>query len=86
VGGSAGAAILLLSAIPDQGAAVAALVVFAAGTAVSMAAASWLFGGALARRSLQRHLEATVPVFGGTALVFGAWYALAAVGTLPHVW
>jgi cytochrome c biogenesis protein CcdA len=86
VGGSAGAAILLLSAIPDQATAVAALAIFAAGTAVSMAAASSLFGSALARRSLQSRLDTAVPAFGGTALVFGAWYALAAVGTLPHVW
>ena len=85
VGGSAGAGVLLVSAIPGRGAAVAALAVFAAGTALSMAAASSIFGSALARRGLQRRLDAALPAFGGTALLFGAWYALAAVGTLPYL-
>jgi ABC-type nickel/cobalt efflux system permease component RcnA len=85
VGGSAGAGLLLLSAIHDRETAVAALVVFAVGTALSMAGASLVFGTALARHGLRDRLEAAVPAFGGTALVFGAWYALAALGTLPYL-
>jgi len=85
IGGSAGASILLVSATTDTTAAVAALVVFAVGTALSMAAASLVFGATLAHRVTGRRLESAVPVFGVTALAFGAWYALGAVGTVPYV-
>jgi cytochrome c biogenesis protein CcdA len=84
-GGSAAAGVLLVSAIGDRTAGVAALVVFAAGTALSMAVASSAFGAALARRWLRRRLGTAVPALGGTALLFGAWYALAALGTLPSL-
>lgn len=83
VGGSAGASILLVSATPDTTTAAVALVVFALGTALSMAAASLAFGATLAHRLTGRRLESAVPVFGVTALAFGAWYALGALGTVP---
>jgi ABC-type nickel/cobalt efflux system permease component RcnA len=85
VGGSAGASILLLGAGSDTTAAVAALVVLAAGTALSMAVASMAFGATLAHRVTKPRLESTVPVFGALALAFGAWYALGALGTVPYV-
>lgn len=84
VGGSAGVSILLLGAISTTGAAVAALVLFAAATAVSMAAASAAFGLALAGGPAQRRFATVAPGFGTVALLFGAWYALAAVGAVPH--
>jgi ABC-type nickel/cobalt efflux system permease component RcnA len=85
VGGSAGASILLLSAAPDTTTAVVALLVFAAGTALSMAVASLAFGATVAHRVTGRRLETAVPVFGVIALAFGAWYALGALGTVPYV-
>jgi cytochrome c biogenesis protein CcdA len=83
VGGSAGAGILLVSAIPGREEAVAALLLFAAGTAVSMALVSAAFGAVLARRPLRR-LEAAVPAFGVVSLLFGVWYALGALETVPY--
>jgi cytochrome c biogenesis protein CcdA len=84
VGGSAGASILLVSAVPGEAASTAALAVLAAGTALSMALLSWGFGRALASRPLRRRLRATVPAFGATGLLFGTWYALGALGTVPY--
>jgi ABC-type nickel/cobalt efflux system permease component RcnA len=84
VGGSAGASVLLLGAGPDTTAGAIALVVFAAGTALSMAVASLAFGATLAHRVTGRRLESAVPVFGTLALAFGAWYALGALGTVPY--
>lgn len=85
IGGSAGAGVLLVAAVPGRTAAILALVLFAAGTAVSMAFVSWLFGNALEHPSLTSHIEAVVPVFGVVSLFFGAWYALGTLGTVPYV-
>jgi ABC-type nickel/cobalt efflux system permease component RcnA len=84
VGGSAGASILLVSAVPGKTASAAALAVLAAGTALSMGLLSWGFGRALASRPLKRRLRATVPAFGAAGLLFGTWYALGALGTVPY--
>jgi ABC-type nickel/cobalt efflux system permease component RcnA len=84
-GGSAGAGILLLSSIGDPAAAGAALVVFAAGTALSMAAATLAFGRLLGRRSVALRLESLVPVLGVLGLLFGAWYALGSLEAVPYV-
>lgn len=84
VGGSAGASVLLVSAVPGEAASAAALAVLAAGTAYSMALLSWGFGRALASRPLRRRLRATVPAFGAAGLLFGTWYALGALGTVPY--
>lgn len=83
-GGSAAAGILLVSAIPGRLEAVVGLVVFAVGSAVAMWLASWGFGSALARRPVLRRLTAVVPVFGVAMLLFGAWYALGALETVPY--
>ena len=79
-GGSAAVGVLLVSAVPGRAASVLALVLFAAATALSMALVSTAFGYALARGPLARTLARWVPVFGVSGVLFGAWYALAAVG------
>jgi ABC-type nickel/cobalt efflux system permease component RcnA len=84
VGGSAGAAVLLVGAVPGDAASAAALAVLAAGTALSMASLSWGFGHALASRPLRRRLRVAVPAFGASGVLFGAWYTLAALGTVPY--
>ena len=78
-GGSAGAAVLLLAATPGRAAAAAALVVFALGTAASMAAVSAAFGHALARDGVARRVERLVPLLAVCAGLFGAWYGVGAL-------
>ena len=84
IGGSAGVGLLLLAAIPDHVEGVLALAVFAGFTAVSMALASTLIGHALARGRLVGRMESLVPVFGCCALLFAAWYGLAALETVAY--
>lgn len=84
IGGSAGAGLLLISSMPGQTEAVVALFLFALGTAVSMAVASAAFGGVLGRDVLRRHLETLVPVLGTLGLLFGTWYVLGALETVPY--
>ena len=79
-GGSAGVAVLLVAAMPGTAERVAALVVFALGTAASMAAVSAAFGYALGRGPLLRSFERLAPVLGSLSLLFGTWYALGAIG------
>lgn len=79
VGGSAGAGILLVAAVPGRSAAVAALILFAAATALSMAIVSSAFGRVLGRGMAGHRLEALVPAFGTASLIFGVWYAAAAL-------
>ncbi|HEY3021933.1 MAG TPA: hypothetical protein VGJ32_17165 [Solirubrobacteraceae bacterium] len=74
-GGSAAAGVLLVSVASRGAAGVAALGLFAAATALSMALASALFGQALARGRL---VERLVPALGAFSLLFGCWYALGA--------
>jgi ABC-type nickel/cobalt efflux system permease component RcnA len=76
IGGSAGIGVLLLAAIPDHVEAVAALVLFAGAAALSMALLSSAFGYVLTRRPA----PALTPALGVMSLLFGAWYALGAVG------
>jgi ABC-type nickel/cobalt efflux system permease component RcnA len=83
-GGSAGVAVLLVAAVPGEAAALAALGVLAAGTALSMALVSSAFGYALARGPLLRNFERAAPVFGTLSVTFGAWYALAAFSAIPY--
>jgi ABC-type nickel/cobalt efflux system permease component RcnA len=84
IGGSGAAGVLLVGAISGGGAGVAALGVFAAATALSMALVSTGFGHALARGTLARHLEDIIPAMGCASLLFGAWYALAALAAVPY--
>jgi ABC-type nickel/cobalt efflux system permease component RcnA len=85
MGGSAGVGVLLLATIPDQAEAVAALIVFALGTAVSMAALSSAFGYAITRGPVLRRVLAFAPAMGVLTLAFGGWYALGAVGAVPYL-
>jgi ABC-type nickel/cobalt efflux system permease component RcnA len=84
-GGSAGAGLLLLAAVPDRGTAAVALAVFACGTALSMALVSAAFGHTLARQGVARQLERLVPAMGILAGLFGVWYALGALHTVPYL-
>lgn len=78
VGGSAGAGVLLVAAAPTTAVRIAALLVFALGTALSMAAMSALVGHGLAIGWLGNRLERLVPVVGVASGLFGIWYAAGA--------
>jgi cytochrome c biogenesis protein CcdA len=78
-GGSAMVGVLLVGAAASWTHGVLALLLFAAGTAVSMGLVSAAFGYALARGPVARRLERVVPVLGAASLVFGVWYAVGAV-------
>lgn len=80
LGGSAGVGVLLLASISSRTVAAASLVVFAVCTAVSMAALSTGIGYTLSTRRLGGSFDRLAPVLGASALLFGAWYAAAAVG------
>ena len=84
VGGSAGVGVLLLASIHDHGLAVAALALFAACTALSMALLSTGFGRVLGSARLSAAFHGIAPVLGLLSLAFGAWYALGALGLAPY--
>ena len=86
MGGSAGVGVLLLATIPGQAEAVAALVVLALGTAVSMAAA--VVGVRLrdhARARCSGGCSRSRPRWASLTLAFGGWYTLGAVGAVPYL-
>jgi cytochrome c biogenesis protein CcdA len=78
VGGSAGAGLLLVAAAPTTSVRVASLLVFALGTAISMALMSALVGFGLASGWLGHRLERLVPAVGVASGLFGIWYAAGA--------
>jgi len=78
-GGSAGVGILLIAGIDGTSQAIAALLLFAAGTAISMALVSAAWGRLLVSRAVERRLSALAPVFGSFGLAFGCWYGLGAL-------
>jgi hypothetical protein len=78
--GSAGVGVLLLAALPARSDAVAALVVLAVGTAISMAVLSHALGRVVAGRRIE-----LAPAMGALTCAFGAWYALGAAGAVPYV-
>jgi ABC-type nickel/cobalt efflux system permease component RcnA len=80
IGGSGGLTLLLLSTISDKAQAAGALLLFAVGTAVSMALLSTAFGLAIAGGPVGRNFERVAPVLGMLGVAFGAWYALGALG------
>jgi ABC-type nickel/cobalt efflux system permease component RcnA len=84
MGGSAGVGVLLLAAIPGQAEAVAALLVLALGTALSMAVVSSAFGYAITRGPVLRRMLAFAPAMGALTLAFGCWYTLGAFGAVPY--
>jgi high-affinity nickel permease len=79
VGGSAAIGVLLLASIDARIEALSALLVFAFGTALSMAALSSGFGYVLGRSRVRRRLQGLAPLLGLSAFAFGAWYALGAL-------
>ena len=84
IGGSGGLTLLLLSTISNQIEAAGALLIFAAGTAVSMALLSTAFGFAIAGGPVGRNFERVAPVLGVLSMAFGVWYALGASGLLMY--
>jgi high-affinity nickel permease len=85
LGGSAGVGLLLLATIQSRMLAVAALAVFALGTAVSMTALSTGFGLALGSAPVRSSFHVLAPALGSASLTFGIWYALGAQGLVPYV-
>lgn len=77
-GGSAGVGILLVAGVPERHTAIAALLVLALGTAISMAVLSGAAGSILTTGSVRRRLGTVIPVLGTASAAFGVWYALAA--------
>ena len=84
IGGSGGLTLLLLSTISDRAEAAVALLLFAAGTAVSMAVLSTAFGLVIAGGPIRRNFEYVAPVLGVLSITFGIWYALGAVGVVVY--
>jgi ABC-type nickel/cobalt efflux system permease component RcnA len=84
MGGSAGVGVLLLATIPSTSVAVAALVVLALFTAVSMTIVTSGFGAALASRPVAAAFGSVAPAIGAISLAFGVWYAAAAWSVAPY--
>lgn len=79
IGGSAGAGVLIVASAPTATLRVVSLVVFALGTAISMAVMSAVVGHGLASNLFGRSLERLVPVVGVGCAIFGIWYAAGAL-------
>lgn len=84
IGGSGGLTLLLLSTISDKTDATGALLLFAGGTAVSMALLSTVFGLAIVGGPIARNFERVAPVLGVLSMAFGVWYALGALGMVVY--
>jgi high-affinity nickel permease len=84
IGGSGGVGVLLLATIGGHALALAALVLFAFFTAVSMTIVSSGFGAALGRPAFQRSFHRAAPALGVASLGFGVWYGLAALAVAPY--
>lgn len=79
VGGSAGVGILAIGAASSRIPGIAALLLFAAGAALSMALVSAAFGYALTRPPIARQVSALIPAAAVASLLFGAWYTFEAI-------
>ena len=84
MGGSAGVGVLLLATIHDHVIAVVALLLFAAFTALSMAALTTGVGSALSTNRVRRSFDRLVPALGAMSLAFGIWYGLGALDLAPY--
>ncbi len=78
-GGSAASGALVVGAAGASTQGAVALAVFALATAISMTAASALFGQLLGGVRLRRTVRLAVPALGVVSLVFGLWYAAGAL-------
>jgi ABC-type nickel/cobalt efflux system permease component RcnA len=83
-GGSAAVGVLLVGMVPGRALGVAALSLFAAATALSMALVSTAFGYALVHSAAPRRLESWVPAVSVAGMIFGAWYAVTAFAALAR--
>jgi High-affinity nickel-transport protein len=84
VGGSAGVGVMLLAGIPSRSLAVAALLVLATFTAVSMTVLTSGLGATLGSPPVRRTYAAAIPMLGSLSLAFGVWYAAAAWTLAPY--
>jgi hypothetical protein len=85
VGGSGGITLLLLSTLLDEKAeAVGALLLFAVGTAFSMALLSTTFGLLVSGGPIARNFGRVAPALGALSMAFGGWYALGALGLVAY--
>lgn len=84
IGGSGGLTLLLLSTISNKTEAAVALFIFAAGTAVSMALLSTVFGLAITGGPIGRNFARVAPVLGVLSMAFGVWYTLGALGVVAY--
>jgi ABC-type nickel/cobalt efflux system permease component RcnA len=84
MGGSAAVGLLLVGTVPSREGAAAALLVFATGTALSMAMLSGAFGLVLASRRIPWRPSAAIPALGSFSALFGVWYGLAAWSLVPY--
>ena len=84
IGGSAGAGLLLVAAVPGRGLGIAALAILSVATAISMALCSAALGRVLARGPIARRVVPLVPAFGAAGVLFGLWYGLGALETVPY--
>jgi ABC-type nickel/cobalt efflux system permease component RcnA len=84
IGGSGGLTLLLLSTISHKVQAAGALLIFAVGTAISMALLSTAFGLVIAGGPIARNFERVAPVLGVLSMAFGAWYVLGALGLVIY--
>ncbi len=83
-GGSGGLSLMLLSTIPDKAQAAGALLIFAAGSAISMALLSTAFGLAIGGGPVAMNFKQVVPVLGCLSMALGAWYVLGALGLVTY--
>jgi ABC-type nickel/cobalt efflux system permease component RcnA len=84
IGGSGGLTLLLLSTISDKAQATIALLLFATGTALSMALLSSALGVAIAGGPIGSNFGRLAPALGVLSMTFGAWYALGALELVPY--
>ena len=84
VGGSAGAGILLVGAAPSTTTAVLALLLFAAGTAISMTIITWAFGALFGRSPGVQRSNWVIPALGLVSFCFGVWYAFQGFKPMPN--
>jgi cytochrome c biogenesis protein CcdA len=77
-GGSAGVGILVVAGMDGRAEATIGLLLFAAGTALSMALVSALWGRLLVSHAVERRLSLLAPAFGTLSLAFGCWYGAGA--------
>jgi ABC-type nickel/cobalt efflux system permease component RcnA len=84
IGGSTAATVLVIAAVSSRAEAIAALLLFAAATAVSMALCSAAIGLTLSHEPVASRLRSAVPTFGMLSLLFGTWYVLGAIESVPY--